>query len=271
MKSIMKITLSILLLISCLLSNCDSRRLKKENNLTKLTKAALAIQTKAKANINDCNQYLPYFTSYVDALVEEAKKKDDELISCQFICPEIENIPSQEYFESFLNHLKKLPLFHSFGRSFIDFVTDKKDLMNLKCTSRSSQQEKFKNAMKKSFTPIINEKTLELIRDDAILNRLYNEKTLTKCTDYIDLINARLKKMKTKNGTVDEACKMQCVPEEHSRMSSDDFWPIGYIRDFEKNNWIYKNRVELWIGYHINEKNGRKEFENCTQQYDDGE
>jgi len=273
MKSIMKITLSILLLISCLLSNCDSRRLKKENNLTKLTKAALAIKTKAKLNITDCNQYLSHFKSYVDALVEEAKKKNDELISCQFICPNntSDNYQKQQnYFLSFLDHLKKLPLGHNFGRSFNDFVTDKKGLINLKCTTRSSQKEEFENAMKKYFTPIIEEQTQVSIRNDPILNMLYNEKTSTKCTDYLDLINARLKTMKTKNGTVDEACKMQCVPAEPSRMSSDEFWLIGYIRDFEKNNWIYKNRADWWIGYHINEKNGRKEFESCTQEYDEG-
>jgi len=83
----MKITLSILLLISCLLSNCDSRRLKKENNLTKLTKAALAIKTKAKLNITDCNQYLSHFKSYVDALVEEAKKKTMSLLAANSFVP----------------------------------------------------------------------------------------------------------------------------------------------------------------------------------------
>jgi uncharacterized protein YxeA len=55
MKSIMKIILSILLIIGCLLSNCDSRRLKEANNLLELTKAANIIQTKAKLNINDCD------------------------------------------------------------------------------------------------------------------------------------------------------------------------------------------------------------------------
>jgi uncharacterized protein YaaR (DUF327 family) len=275
MKSIMKITLSILLLISCLLSNCDSRRLKQENNLTKLTKAALAIQTKAKLNINDCNQYLANFTNYVDALVIEAKKKNDELISCQFICPDntSDNYQKQQnYFLSFLDRIRQLSFGHNFGRLFNEFATDKKGLMNIKCTTRSSQIEEFKNAMKKYFKPIIEEQTQVSIRNDPILNMLYNEKTKTKCTDYKKLINERLKTMRPKDGTeVDQACEMKCVEQEPSRMSSDDFWPIGYIAEFKRNNFIYNNRVELWIGYHINEKNGRKEFESCTKTYNDGD
>jgi hypothetical protein len=141
--------------------------------------------------------------------------------------------------------------------------------MNLNCKTKSGQKKKFEDVMKGHFTAAIDTERRKKIAKDPILNRLYNEKSKTKCTDYIDLINQRLLTIKTKSGTVDQNCQMKCLPEQDSRMSSDDYWPLGFIHDFEMNNSIYKDKAEFWIGYHINSK--KKEFADCKGKYNDGE
>lgn len=221
----------------------------------------------------DCIKYEKHIQSYFNIYIQESKKKPDndikDIITCKFQCP-----TDNEGKAMFKTAVRLFTEQKKIGRILYGVVSEssKAGWESLKCINLSHA---LKNKLEKVKAKRIKAealKKIDKIKKDPILDLLYNQKEKTKCEDYKTLINEKLVTMLTREGKVDEKCRMKCGIVKEDRISSDEVMKDIYIKDFFTYvDYLYKDNPELWIGAIAGDR--KPEFEDCKNNYpgQDGE
>jgi hypothetical protein len=271
MKYIKNTTFAINFTLICLFSSCLSLHLKIRNSVSQnLTEVAVnAIIERIAAKNYNCTAYEHDIQTYTNHFLENAKKKNPEIdvVSCTFKCPvnpeeKLVRGKKRTDFQLFVKGFKKLN--GNFVKWF-EHLTSESTALRPICKTKKQVLESFGKALKKRFEAKLN----ATINEDPFLNLLIiQQNTKKSCSDYVSLVNERLKKMTyfDKSPIDHTKCLMKCKENNESNLKME-----RSIKEFNRNNFIYQYNPEPWIAY-IACHFMKEEFSTCnTEKFKDPE